>query len=66
MVAGKPEKSPVYLPMIRTHDDSEPMPRKENDKLTAEQVGWIKEWIAGGAPWPDGAKRNELAKLANK
>ncbi|MEQ1853150.1 MAG: PSD1 and planctomycete cytochrome C domain-containing protein, partial [Chthoniobacteraceae bacterium] len=66
VVAGKPEKSPVYLSVLRTHDDWEPMPPKENDKLTAEQVGWIKEWIAGGAPWPDDAKRKELANLADK
>jgi mono/diheme cytochrome c family protein len=66
VVPGKPEKSPVYLSVLRTHDDWEPMPPKENDKLTAEQIGWIKAWIAGGAPWPDDAKRKELAKLADK
>ena len=33
------------------------MPPKEADKLTAEQIGWIKDWIVGGAPWPDEARR---------
>jgi hypothetical protein len=66
VVPGKPEKSPVYLSVIRTHDDWEPMPPKEAEKLTAEQAGWIKQWISSGAPWPDDAKRRELAKLADQ
>ncbi len=61
-VAGKPEESPIYLAATRTHDDWEPMPPKEADKLSAEQVGWIKEWIAGGAPWPDDGRLKEIAK----
>ncbi len=63
IVAGQPEKSPLYLSATRLHaDDWEPMPPKEADKLTAEQVGWIKEWIAGGAPWPDDAAQRAIAK----
>ncbi len=62
-VAGKPEESPLYLAVSRVHqDDWEPMPPKEADKLYAEQMGWIKEWIAGGAPWPDEARVTEIAK----
>ncbi len=62
LVAGKPEESPLYLAVTRKHDDWEPMPPKEADKLYAEQVGWIKEWIAGGAPWPDEARMQAIAK----
>ncbi len=63
IVPGKPDASPLYLAITRAHeDDWKPMPPKENDKLTAEQVGWIKDWIAGGAPWPDAAKIDALAK----
>ena len=62
-VAGKPEESPLYLAVTRAHeDDWKPMPPKENDKLYAEQVGWIRQWIEGGAPWPDEARVKELAK----
>jgi mono/diheme cytochrome c family protein len=63
IVRGKPESSPLYIAISRAHeDDWKPMPPKENDKLTAEQVAWIKDWIAGGAPWPDAAKIAQLNK----
>lgn len=61
-VPGKPDQSPLYLASLRTHDDWEPMPPKDADKLYAEQIGWIKEWIAGGAPWPDAARVKEVTK----
>ena len=54
IVSGKPLQSPLYLAVTRKHeDDWEAMPPKENDKLSAKQVAYIKDWIAGGAPWPD-------------
>ncbi len=62
IVPGKPEVSPLYLAVRRTHEDWKAMPPKEADKLYAEQVGWIREWIAGGAPWPDQGKAAEIAK----
>jgi len=62
LAPGKPEESPLYLASTRTHDDWEPMPPKEADKLSSEQLAWIKEWITGGAPWPDETKRNAIAK----
>ena len=40
------------------------MPPKENDRLSEEQVGWIKQWVAAGAPWPDANRRAELAATA--
>ena len=61
-VAGKPEDSPLFLAVTRKHDDWEAMPPKEADKLTEEQIGWIKDWIAGGAPWLDDAKVQAIAK----
>lgn len=63
IVPGKPEDSPLYLASTRQHeDDWEPMPPKEADKLYAGQLEWIKAWIAGGAPWPDEARRSAIAK----
>jgi hypothetical protein len=63
IVPGKPEESPLYLASTRLHEaDWEPMPPKEADKLYAPQLAWIKAWIAGGAPWPDEAKRIAIAK----
>ena len=61
-IGGKPKESPLYLAVTRTHDDWEAMPPKEADKLSPEQIGWIKDWIAGGAPWPDVARVKELTK----
>jgi mono/diheme cytochrome c family protein len=63
VIQGEPEKSPLFLAVRRLDTaDWEPMPPKENDKLTSEQIGWIKEWIAGGAPWPDEARLKEIAR----
>ena len=63
IVPGKPEESPLYLAATRQHeDDWEPMPPKDADKLYAGQLAWVKDWIAGGAPWPDEAKRSAIAK----
>ena len=64
LVPGKPEESPLYLASTRQHEDWEPMPPKEADQLKSEQLAWIKEWIAGGAPWPEEAKRNAIAKAS--
>ena len=66
LVPGKPEESPLYLASTRTHDDWEPMPPKEADQLKPEQLEWIKEWISGGAPWPDETKRNKIARAQAK
>lgn len=62
LLPGKPEESPLYLATLRTHKDWEAMPPKEADKLRAEQTGWIKDWIAGGAPWPDDSRAQAIAK----
>lgn len=61
LVPGKPEQSPLYLAATRKHKDWSAMPPKEADQLSAEQIGWIKDWIAGGAPWPDEARAKEIA-----
>jgi mono/diheme cytochrome c family protein len=61
IVPGKPEESPLYLASTRDHEDWEAMPPKEADKLYDEQLQWIKDWIAAGAPWPDEAKTKAIA-----
>ncbi len=62
LVAGQPQASPFYLAITRNHDDWEPMPPKEADQLSAEQVTWIREWIAGGATWPDMERVRSIAR----
>jgi len=63
LVPGKADQSPLYLATTRKHDDWEPMPPKEADKIYAEQTTWIKDWITFGATWPEEARRKEIAKL---
>jgi Protein of unknown function (DUF1549)/Protein of unknown function (DUF1553)/Planctomycete cytochrome C len=65
IVAGKAEDSPIYLAAKRTHDAWSPMPPKEADKLNAQQLEWLKQWIAGGAPWPDEARQKAIVQAAN-
>ncbi len=63
LVPGKPEQSPLYLSATRLHEDTwKPMPPKENDKLTSEQITYLKDWISAGAPWPEESRWAELAK----
>ena len=57
IVPGKPDESPLWLAVTRQHATWSPMPPKEADKLTDQQSGWLREWIALQAPWPT----NELA-----
>ncbi len=62
IVAGKPQQSPLILAVMRQDEHWSAMPPKEAEQLTAEQIGWLKEWIAGGAPWPDDSRRDAIAK----
>ena len=66
IVPGRPLQSPLYLAVTRQHeDDWEAMPPKENDRLSTEQVGYIRQWIVGGAPWPDEKRITAILKEAN-
>ena len=62
VVTGRPESSPLFMAVSRTSDDWSAMPPKENDRLSAEQIDWIKQWIAAGAPWPSRERIAELRK----
>lgn len=60
IVAGFPEKSPVYLAATRTHDWWSPMPPKENDALDSKQLAALKRWIELGALWPSESRQKEI------
>jgi len=63
IVPGKPEQSPLYLAVTRKHDDDwSAMPPKENDKLTAKQVDYVKQWIVAGASWPNAKRIAEIMR----
>jgi mono/diheme cytochrome c family protein len=61
VVPGEPANSPLFLAVVGDHDLWSPMPPKESEKLNAEQVQWVRQWIAGGAVWPDQSRMIELA-----
>ncbi len=50
IIPGNAVESPFYLAVCW---EGLEMPPKENDRLTPEQVRWIREWIDAGAAWPD-------------
>ena len=53
IVAGKPEKSPVYTSTVVPVDDERLMPPKaKNGPLPKEKTDLIRDWIAQGALWP--------------
>ena len=56
LVPGQPEQS-LLMTAIQWKDEDYEMPPKENDRLSEEQIGWMREWIRLGAPWPDQATR---------
>lgn len=59
LVPGKVSKSPIYQVVTRKDPDFK-MPPKDTDKLSEDQMEILKIWIAGGAPWPDSTRRQEL------
>ncbi|MEO6752069.1 MAG: c-type cytochrome domain-containing protein, partial [Chthoniobacteraceae bacterium] len=59
LIPGKAEESDLYVAITWKDKDLE-MPPKENDRLTAEQIGLVKAWINGGAPWPNEAEQKKL------
>jgi len=63
IIPGKPEESPLILAALRQSEDFEAMPPKEPDRLSAQQIDWLKEWITAGAPWPDAAKQKLIAAI---
>ena len=56
VVPGDPEKSPLVRAVERTDAIVSPMPPKEAEQLSTREVGWLRQWIAAGAPWPDTAE----------
>ena len=66
-VAGKPDESLMIELVSLPEDDDDIMPPKGRT-LTPAEIGKLKEWIQGGAKWPEGkilvAKKEEDFKGA--
>lgn len=55
VVAGHPEKSPLYTSTILPVSDDNIMPPSgKGDPLTKAQADTLKQWILEGAKWPSG------------
>lgn len=50
---GDPDASTLIRMVSLPHDDLDIMP-PEGDPLSAEQIQVLRDWIAAGAPWPEG------------
>jgi len=60
VVPGRPDESPLFLAAAREHDEWSPMPPKEAERLTVEELGWVRAWIAAGASWPTAERRGAI------
>ncbi|MCC9602415.1 PSD1 and planctomycete cytochrome C domain-containing protein [Stieleria sp. JC731] len=63
VIAGHPEKSPLYLVMTRTSDDWSAMPPKDAEAVTEEQLGYVHRWIETGAVWPSKDRIAEIQRV---
>lgn len=52
LVPGKPDESLLIRVVGGTHPDLPPMPRK-GERLKADEVATLRQWIAEGAAWPE-------------
>lgn len=57
IIPGDPDASPLVHAI---EWEGLEMPPKENDRLTAEQIQWVRQWIAAGAPWPNSTVQDEI------
>jgi hypothetical protein len=55
IIKGQPEKSELLRRVSLPKGDEDVMPNR-GEKLTAVEITHIRDWIAAGAPWPDGIK----------
>ena len=55
IVPGDPDGSLLYQ-AVSGGAGVLPMPPKENDRLAADQLARVREWIENGAPWPSEAE----------
>ncbi len=60
LIPGESQKSRLYQ-SVTWQDKKLKMPPKANDRLTADQVNLIKQWIGAGAHWPEADRWQNIA-----
>lgn len=66
LVPGRPDESPILLAALRSSDDFSAMPPKQADRLTEEQLKWLRQWIREGADWPDESRSQAIRQAFEK
>jgi mono/diheme cytochrome c family protein len=56
IVPGDAAASPLLRAVLRDDEAVSAMPPKEAERLTDQEIGWVREWIAAGAAWPDAGR----------
>ncbi len=73
MLAGGESETPAIVPgkaaeslLVKAIEWREgwEMPPKENDRLTTQQIDWVRQWIDAGAPWPTDKAAAEIMRAA--
>ncbi len=63
IVAGNPDKSPVYKLTTLPPDNDNVMPPSKEQPLLKEQIELLKDWISQGANWPDNVKLEGVRRI---
>jgi mono/diheme cytochrome c family protein len=53
VVPGDTAASQLLRAVRRDDADVSAMPPKESERLSPQEIEWLREWIAAGAAWPD-------------
>ncbi len=62
---GSANESPLFLAVGRESDSWGVMPPKESERLTAEEIAFLKKWIDAEAPWPEPNRLRQLQRGRN-
>jgi len=56
-----PLASPLLAAITDGGDQWSLMPPKESERLSVDQVQWIRDWIVAGSPWPSESRIAEIS-----
>ncbi|MEZ6134408.1 MAG: PSD1 and planctomycete cytochrome C domain-containing protein [Pirellulaceae bacterium] len=62
---GDADGSPLFQAASRNSAAWSAMPPKDAEQLNAEQLGWLRQWIEGGAKWIDDERIAEITAAYN-